>query len=71
MKVKANFPHGGFGFYNSKRVRHGDEFEVEQSHFSERWMLVLTDTGPKKRTRRKKVSTPVIIGDNDSSDGEE
>lgn len=37
------------GFYGNKRIKVGDEFEINEKHFSEKWM---------EKVEQKKAATP-------------
>lgn len=58
MRVKAKFPNGGFGFYGGVRRRDGAEFVLEKpEHFSEKWMVKLDESKPRRGKRAEAETT--------------
>ena len=65
MRVRANFPKGGFGFYGTRR-RHGDVFDIEDGAKIGSWLIPVADEAvadeepekapPKARARKKKAT---------------
>jgi len=53
MKVKAKLKQGQYGFVGGERRYNDDEFEVNDSDFSELWMIPIEPEKPKRPLKRK------------------